>query len=123
MTPQFMWFDLLATDADAARTFYTELFGWPISLDEGVTKYASWITNSEGPWAGITANDTDRPTGAWVPYVVVDDLIKARNRAKDLGAKVIQDTTEGPGGTSVLLADPNGALLAVFVPRVDAPHQ
>jgi uncharacterized protein len=117
MTPQFMWFDLLATDANAARTFYAELFGWPISPDDGKTKYASWITNNEGPWAGITANDTDRSTGAWVPYVVVDDLSTARDRAKSLGAKVIQDATEGPGGTSVLLEDPNGALLAVFVPR------
>jgi hypothetical protein len=112
-----MWFDLLVTGADAARTFYTELFGWPINSDDGMTKSASWITNNEGPWAGITANNTDRPTGAWVPYVVVDDLGKARDRAKGLGAKVIQDATEGPGGTSVLLADPNGALLAVFVPR------
>lgn len=117
MTPQFIWFDLLAADADAARAFYAELFGWPIIPDEGKTKYASWITNNEGPWAGITANDTDRATGAWVPYVVVDNLGKVRDRAKSLGAKVIQDATEGPGGTSVLLEDPNGALLAVFVPR------
>jgi uncharacterized protein len=123
MTPQFMWFDLLATDPDAARVFYMELFGWQISPDDGKTQYTSWITTNEGPWAGIVANDTDRPTGAWVPYVVVNDLAKASDRAKSLEANVIQDATEGPGGTSVLLADPNGALLAVFVPRSDGPHE
>lgn len=85
--------------------------------DDGKTNYASWITNNEDPWAGIIADDTDRPTGTWVPYVVVDDLGKASGRAINLGAKVIRDIIEGPGGTSVLLADPTGALLAVFVPR------
>ncbi len=92
MTPQFMWFDLLAADAGAARRFYAELFGWPIRPDDGTTKYASWITNNEGPWAGVTDNNTNRPAGACVPYVVVDDLSAVRDRVERLGGKVIQET-------------------------------
>jgi predicted enzyme related to lactoylglutathione lyase len=101
---------------DDARTFYAEPFGWLISPDDDRTRYASWITNDGGPWAGISAADNGRPSRAWVPYVVVEDVSKTRDDATSLGAKVVQDVTEGPGGTSVLLEDPTGALLAVFVP-------
>jgi uncharacterized protein len=120
MTPQFMWFDLGVGNADAARTFNAELFGWPISPDDGETNYTNWIHTDEGPWAGIAANNTGREAGSWVPYVLVDNLTAARERPKELGPRVIQDATDGPGGTSVLPAHPEGALIAVFVPRAGA---
>ncbi|MFR9752876.1 VOC family protein [Nocardia sp. 004] len=115
MSGQFLWFDLLTDDAGAASGFYADLLGWPISPDDGATKYDSWIGGDGGPWAAIAGNPTQN--AAWVPYVAVDDITNARDRAESLGAKIIQEPTEGPGGTSVLLTDPNGALFALFVPR------
>lgn len=108
----FMWFDLSATDTDQAREFYTGLFGWTISSD-AAGGYKAWILNGDQPWAGIVAGEK----GAWLPYVVVDDLEDATKRAVGLGATVITEASDGPAGTSVTIADPGGARLALFKPR------
>jgi predicted enzyme related to lactoylglutathione lyase len=69
------------------------------------------MTDGEQPWAGIVPGDT----GRWVPYVVVDDLDSA-TRATALGGTVVRARTVGPAGTSVLVADPGGAVVALFTP-------
>ena len=56
------------------------------------------------------------PAGRWVPYVVVDDLDAAAKQAVALGGRVVRDKTKGPGGTSVVVADPGDGLVALFVP-------
>jgi len=48
--------------------------------------------------------------------VVVEDLDQATKRAVELGATVVVDATAGPAGTSVTIADPDGAQLALFKP-------
>jgi predicted enzyme related to lactoylglutathione lyase len=50
------------------------------------------------------------------PYVVVDDLDTAAKRATTLGGSIVQDRTTGPAGTSVLVTDPGGAVIALFTP-------
>jgi len=37
-------------------------------------------------------------------------------RAGELGGSIVQDKTVGPAGTSVTVADPGGALVALFTP-------
>ena len=56
------------------------------------------------------------PAGRWVPYVVVDDLDAATERAVALGGRVVREPTTGRAGRSVLVADPADALVALFVP-------
>ena len=48
--------------------------------------------------------------------VVVDDLGKATEQAVSLGATVVREASAGPAGTSVTIADPGGAQLALFTP-------
>ncbi|MFB9409794.1 VOC family protein [Dactylosporangium matsuzakiense] len=108
----FVWFDLLTTDPAAARGFYTGLFGW--AATDGAGPYPTWFTAGDGPWAGIAAGDAP---GRWLPFVVVDDLDKATRRAVELGGTVVTDATAGPAGTSVTIADPGGAHLALFRPN------
>jgi predicted enzyme related to lactoylglutathione lyase len=52
-----------------------------------------------------------------VSYIQVDDLEAARDRAVRLGATLVGDSTAGPAGTSVTIADSGGALFALFVPH------
>jgi len=40
----------------------------------------------------------------------------AANKAVDLGGTVIRDKMTGPAGKSVIVADPGGALVALFTP-------
>ena len=56
------------------------------------------------------------PAGHWIPYVAVDNLAVAVSQAADLGGTVIRDKVTGPAGNSVIVADPGGALIALFTP-------
>jgi len=110
----FMWFDLSTADGTKAAEFYRQLFGWDIA-DAGVGGYQSWIGTGQQPWAGIVAAQP-KTAGEWLPYVVVDDLDQATKQAVTLGATVISEAADGPAGTSVTIADPGGARLALFKP-------
>jgi predicted enzyme related to lactoylglutathione lyase len=114
MGAPFVWFDLTTgSDGDGARDFYAELFGWTIG--PGMGDYRGFMTDSEQPWAGIIPAEAST-AGRWIPYVVVDDLDVAAKRATALGGSVVRDRTTGPAGTSVLVADPSGAVVALFTP-------
>jgi predicted enzyme related to lactoylglutathione lyase len=67
------------------------------------------------PWAG-TVPAGAVPAGHWIPYVAVDNLGAAVSNAVDLGGTVIRDKATGPAGNSVIVADPGGALIALFTP-------
>jgi predicted enzyme related to lactoylglutathione lyase len=56
------------------------------------------------------------PAGHWIPYVAVDNPAVAVSQAVDLGGAVIRDKVTGPAGSSVIVADPGGALIALFTP-------
>lgn len=116
MAGMFTWFDLAAKDPGAAQAFYAELFGWPMAPAGDAPPYRAWAMDGERPWAGVT-DDDELTGGRWVPYVQVDDLEAARARAISLGATLVRDSTVGPAGTAVTIADPAGALLALFVPH------
>ena len=116
MPAKFMWFDLGAKNTTAAGEFYAQLLGWTISPTEDAGPYRGWIIDGEQPWAGVVEAD-DATAGHWVPYVQVDDLDAATQKATALGATIVQDKSEGPAGTAVTIADPAGALLALWVPR------
>jgi len=110
-----MWFDLSTADAGKAREFYSALFGWTIAPAGEAGHYQAWITDGQQPWAGIA--QAGATGGGWLPYVVVEDLDEAAERAVSLGAAVVAGPAAGPAGTSVTIADPGGAQLALFKPH------
>ena len=116
MAGKFVWFDVATRDAAAVSGFYAELLGWPIGAAEDAGPYRGWVMADDQPWAGVVEAD-DATAGRWVPYVQVDDLDAATAKAKQLGATIVVDRSEGPAGTSVTVADPGGALVALWVPR------
>ncbi len=106
MTGTFAWFDLRTADGGRARRFYAELLGWEIG-EQGM------ITAGEGPFAAI-ADGAQHGDGRWVPYVAVEDLDEATDRATALGATVLQHRTTGPAGDFTTIADPDGAAMALW---------
>lgn len=113
MGAPFVWFDLAAADSEKARDFYEQLFGW--TFGPGAGDYRAWMSDGEQPWAGIVPAGSV-PAGRWVPYVPVDDLDTATKRARELGGSVVREATSGPAGTSVIVTDPDGTLVALFRP-------
>lgn len=110
----FVWFDLLTSKTAETRTFYNELLGWPISTAPSESGYESWLGRGSVPWAGIKA--IDATPGTWLPYVRVDDLEASRDRAVHLGGTPESDVITGPAGQSLVVSDPSGARIALFVP-------
>jgi predicted enzyme related to lactoylglutathione lyase len=113
MGAPFVWFDLTAADGEVVREFYRDLFGWTIG--PGMGDYQGLIIDGGQPWAGIIPAGP-APAGRWVPYVVVSDLDAAAKQAVALGGTVVRDKTAGPAGTSITVADPGGAVVALFAP-------
>ena len=120
MGAPFVWYDVTATPghADAVREFYATLLGWTIAPDTNPGPYNGWITDGDQPWASVI-EASDATAGRWVPYVRVDDLDVAVDKATSLGATVVAGKAEGPAGTAVTIADPAGAVVALWTPFPD----
>jgi uncharacterized protein len=84
-------------------------------LAAGAGGYQDWLLDCGQPWAG-TVPAGAVPAGHWIPCVAVDNLAAAASKAVDLGGTVIRDEVTGPAGNSVIVADPGGALSALFTP-------
>ncbi len=113
----FMWFEVNAREDDIAAVtdFYRAVFDGPIGPDETDGPYRAWMMNGEQPWAAVVEAD-DVTTGRWVPYVHVEDLEVAVAGAVGAGGTVVIPKTAGPAGNAVTIADPAGALIALWVP-------
>jgi uncharacterized protein len=110
----FVWFDLRTKDAAQSRSFHEELFGWEIAevpAGDGTVP----MIGGEQPWASVVSDGGERV--GWFPYVQVDDLQVATDKARELGATVLQPATEGPAGTYTPIREPGGAVLALFQVR------
>jgi predicted enzyme related to lactoylglutathione lyase len=113
MGAPFVWFDLSVADGAKVAGFYQGLFGW--ETGPGAGGYQDWLLDGGQPWAG-TVPAGAVPAGHWIPYVAVDNLAVAVSKAVGLGGTVIRDKVAGPAGNSVIVADPGGALIALFTP-------
>jgi predicted enzyme related to lactoylglutathione lyase len=114
----FCWVELGTTDIQAARMFYTGLFGWTIKEvpmgEYGV--YTIFQKDGQDCAAGyqLMANQEGVPPN-WLSYVAVTDADAAVAKAKDLGAAVVAEPFDVfDSGRMGLLSDPQGAVFAVW---------
>ncbi len=117
----YVWADLNTPDREGAKEFYSGLFGWKFVTGEGKAESTYWhIVNDERGIGGIPPVEF-QPKGApphWMIYYHVADCDASCGKATDLGAKTIVPpmTIEGTGRMAVL-ADPQGAVFALFQPK------
>ncbi|HWK89936.1 MAG TPA: VOC family protein, partial [Longimicrobium sp.] len=111
-----VWNELATTDTEAARRFYTGLFGWSTTTMDMGMEYTTFM-NGEIPAGGMFAI-TDEMKGMppmWLPYFAVEDADAAAARAKELGAEVHVPPQDVPGvGRFAMLMDPQGAVFYVI---------
>jgi len=106
--------EIMATDLDKAKKFYSELFGWKIQSWQGSPDYLMFDTGKE-PGGGIAKAEKVNPGDGILLYVLVDDIEKSLNKAKELGGKVVKENTEIPNvGWFGLFADLDGNVIGVF---------
>jgi uncharacterized protein len=114
----FCWVDLMAADQDAAKRFYTGLFGWDYQdfpFGEGAVYSLAQVGGQ--PVAAITPLPGDGMPPHWNCYVSVDDADAAAARAQELGATVILAAGDvGESGRLAMIQDPQGAILGLWQP-------
>ncbi len=113
----FAWNELNTRDVPAAKTFYTEVFGWrPNDLDMDGMKYTEWKLGEESVAGMMTMPDmvpTEVPAH-WLVYFGTEDTDATVAKASELGAVTLVPPTDIPPGRFAVLMDPDGASFAVI---------
>ena len=114
----FCWADLGTPDADAAKRFYTTLFGWSFEdrpMGKGV--FYTMFTVAGRPVAALYPQESPEPPH-WLSYVSVDNAAETAARARQLGGTVHMDAIDVLDvGRMALIEDPAGAIVAAWEPR------
>ena len=116
---RFVWYELMTTDPQAAVAFYTQALGWTTETwDTSGSPYTMWHT-SQGNMGGVMElPEPARKMGApphWMGYVAVPSVDATVAVARSLGGNVYVQPMDIPNvGRFAVIADPQGASLAVF---------
>jgi len=119
MANPFVHVELHTSDLKRAKEFYGKLFDWKLE-DTPMPGGGSYtmINVGNGTGGGMLTSPTPGVPPHWLTYVGVDDVRAATQKAKQLGAKVVQDVMEvGDYGTMSVITDPTGATLAMWQPK------
>jgi predicted enzyme related to lactoylglutathione lyase len=104
--------ELHTGDRPEARRLYSELCGWPAErIDAKCGSYLA-LELGGGLGGGIVECETKRPL--WLPYVEVDEIAAATDRARRLGAAVLLEPREGPAGWRSVVATAAGGEIAFW---------
>jgi uncharacterized protein len=115
MANPFIHIELNTTDPDKARAFYGSLFDWKLSDMAMPDGNYTMIDVGDGTGGGLLKHPMPGAPSVWIPYVTVDDVNVATEKARSLGATIIREVTPIPemGSFSVVL-DPTGAAFGIW---------
>lgn len=120
---RFLWHELLARDADAAKRFYPAVTGWAsISVPyPGQDAVYMMFVNGQAGVAGIQPYPAEAlaagAMSAWLPYMGTDDTDDTCRKAVSLGATQLMAPYDiETVGRIAVLRDPQGAQFAVLTP-------
>ena len=104
--------ELHTGERDRAQLLYADLFGWrPERID---TRAGSYHALNLGPGLGGGIVECPTPRSLWLPYVGVDDVAAATERARLAGASILLAPREGPAGWRSVVATREGAEIAFW---------
>lgn len=108
------WNELTTPEVEAAKAFYSELFGWvaedvPASIPRASFSMGDLLVGG----VHAPARGEDDPTPRWTVSFTVADADQCVERARDLGGRVVLPPMDIPIGRFAVLADPAGAAFTV----------
>jgi uncharacterized protein len=119
----FCWIELATVDQNAAKQFYTALFGWsfvdsPMGPDE---IYTMFKLQGGDVGAAFTLNQAMREQGVppnWALYVSSENADGTVQAALDAGGRAVAGPFDvSTYGRMAVLQDPTGAMVSVWEPR------
>ncbi len=113
----FSWCELMTTDVEAAKAFYTKLFGW-VTEDMSMPGMTYTVVKAGGSGIGGIMQIPEEARGmppAWGTYVTVDDVDSTAKTAGQLGAKLLVPPRDIPDvGRFCVIQDPQGAAINII---------
>ena len=115
------WVDMLVPDPAQAMAFYGPLMGWefagpgPMPGDPPGEYFVARLGDRDV--AGIGSQPPDVEAAAWNTHIFVESADDAAEAARGAGGRVITPPFDAaPAGRLAVLADPSGAVVAVWQP-------
>lgn len=102
------YLEIVATNAEAARQFYADAFGWDFSPAEPTLGFAFVAELPGGSRCGIRAPLSPEETPIVRTYLQVVDLRASVRDAERLGATLLLDTMDLPGWGTIAIFEVGG---------------
>jgi predicted enzyme related to lactoylglutathione lyase len=120
-TGDFIWYELMTTDAEGAKTFYEALVGW--NIGEGAPEHGGYrmIGRSDGKQAGgvLPITPEMQEHGArpiWLGYINVRDVDDCASSIERAGGRTLMKHDIPQVGRIAMVTDPQGAPFYVMKP-------
>jgi predicted enzyme related to lactoylglutathione lyase len=115
------WNELISSDVEAAKAFYTELFGWTYNgMDVTHGQYFVVQGGEAGGLAGLMARPPGVPAEApdtWLVYFLVSDIEATLATAARTGGQALWGPESVPGvGVIATVGHPVGGVFALMQP-------
>jgi len=111
-----IWTDLMTTDTDGAKAFYSALFGWTYNerpTDMGTPYIMCLKDDAEVAGMGLKGDNPGPP--AWNSYMRVDDIHHATELASTEGATLLMAPMQVmEAGHMSIVQDPTGAIFCLW---------
>lgn len=112
------WIDLMTSDMNRSREFYTALFGWSYEVGDQ-EKYGGYTTAFKDgkSVAGLMQSQGEGQgyPDMWSTYLRVDDIAASMAAATNAGAISYMDPMDVPEqGKMAMLGDPSGASIGLW---------
>ena len=116
----FSWNELSTTDAEGAKNFYRDLFGWNLKdQDFGGFTYTVAQIGDRGNGGIMPAMDPNIPPNWLVYFTCLGSIEDTEKNVTDLGGKVIRPGSDAGIGKFGVAQDPQGATFGLFEGHTD----
>lgn len=124
MHGDFLWYELMTDNADAAQDFYAGLIGWTFNDSGHAEMDYRLFSSATSDVGGIMPLTPEMISGgarpAWLGYIAVDDVDASTAAIKTAGGAVHREPWDIPGvGRMAFVADPQGASFYVMKGAVE----
>lgn len=118
----FCWVELATTDSEAAKKFYTALFGWSFEDNPVAPEMVYTMLKQDGKDVGALFQLPAEMTAQgippnWLSYASVTSADETAAKAKSLGATLMKEPLDVfTVGRMAVIQDPTGAVFALWQP-------
>src|SRR5919198_5526275 len=119
---KFVWHEQVSDNPEQAGGFYTKLFGWGTEVFKPGEIDYTMISSGGSTHGGFSKAMEGAPPPHWLGHVAVENLDETIEGAKNAGGKLAAGPFEmSEVGRMGILADPQGAYVAVYQSEGDGP--